>query len=965
MLRVHPRIARTADEAPGAGAAPALEPRPEDGAAVAAAPFRVGWECAVTAHRALTRLAPRLADLPAALTAPIAAHPVVGIFERSGPGAPPAGSAFRGADPDAPHSSLDGVWPAFRLRIEALQRPHAMARSVALGGARCTGPADAAPAACTSSRPDIDEDEARELGVVAASLNHDSRPAAGSDARALAAASRHARRVGMHAQQVRKLRAALLARVEALADEFVRARNACDEAAESAFLRALEDEAADLRRGVATLGRSWFARELLAMWVRGGVLPQSAQQDPELARHAGRVELLEARMRGDAGATSALGARSGASGSAKALATPRRAVPRKNTGTGGRRAQTGPQAGAGAGRGREGIRQGGSGAPRRSRAPALPQAAAAAAVSGTTASGRGRATVASPVGGAAWGGGPRGAVAAKAAELASPARLPSPPGRGSGSAAAPRGAPSGLVAGELRGREILYALVLRALNDHVVTTELTGRCGLVVGRLGQGCADPFASALGEEPSSTQMMALRRLRAVGRALGAAVATPHWAHAGGAGAEASDDDDGDDDDGDDDDDGTRGRGPGRLRLPVDAASVLSEAYRGGWCCHAAPLVRELVRVVCSCPAAARGYRAELRAAGRAALGVVGAVGAGLSGSHGLWLSPGRAIAASECFNIAAMTLDPAAASFSTSLAHPGSWAGDLSGRPDCQLRTLGWQALLDADPEASRARSGFTVSPADVRSLSASSATAAPVLAEAGMGHRGSPHASGGRLATALTDTEAVMPRRPKRSGTTLLVPVRRRAELSPSPATPAPGNKADGTRTEAAEASLGPSSSADTGRVLSPPAALLSLEVRAMLDAALLARYPPLASLLDALTPSVLDASLDRLARKAASDAVEQLGSMVEQPAPGAEARAMRHAAAALGCEACSLVAEAIRPAVAGVSSLILDRPAAEIGGFVDCTVSVGVARVKGMVRARAGPVLRPVVSAALARASRA
>ena len=180
------------------------------------------------------------------------------------------------------------------------------------------------------------------------------------------------------------------------------------------------------------------------------------------------------------------------------------------------------------------------------------------------------------------------------------------------------------------------------------------------------------------------------------------------------------------------------------------------------------------------------------------------------------------------------------------------------------------------------------------------------------------------------------RAPKRSATTLL--------SHWTTATGAGGSRA----TRGARGTLLPASASDADDDWSS-----SARTRELLDAALMARYPAVAALLDSLTPSVLDSALDRLAQEAVASAIASQSDALTE-------RALTQLASqGLAATARELVAATLRPALSGVAALLLDRPASGLGMFVECAVAVGVARVDGMVRARAGPVLRPLIAAAM------
>lgn len=1105
MLRLHPRLtaggrdgetgpnAASSSGSPSVGdSATAETASPPHSCAVLAraramaqSPFGVGWECCVTAHRAMSRLAPLLADLPAALTAPLASHPVVGIFERaalstpahawsaSGSPEPAQGASDRSSWSRGWHSaagdrasctgqatiavatttpgrdllplqalaaaagvvgggpsSLAGSWSALRARLEALQRPSQMQVGAASSStaadapgsagaawapvrtAEVAGPAAAhggsatalPPSACRASRPDIDEDESRELSYLAATANADSR-AAINPSRFEDDSAERAREAGMPVQQARKHRASLLARVESLSAEYVVALNSCDGAAEAAFVRALTDEASELRRRVNQLGRKWFALRLLEAWVRSGVLPQSAQHqggDPSLAEHAGRVELLEARLigqgggetrgraraatgrqqTGDRGSSSSRGPPTrGTRGAQRAagLETPERRKGRRGVKvTSVSNATAASTAVAPAAAATQPSRRRPTRAPLQSvlapalvaakplgvwgavgpsapqRSAELPSAVDAQGGSGSS-SQWGKSGSDKPKGGLlasalpGLGSAPAkisqaqppvpsssamaphamaSALAGAGASIAEAARNPGldPPAAGIPQApAAPGRADSELdrvlsvLRQTFRGAEVFFALLLWLLNDAGCIACLQALCMDMAEAACDGAMDPVAEALGIEPASTQMVALRRLRAAGRVLGATVAASSWgerfsrppAHQmAAAGLVAS-----------------------RCRLPLDVASFLHESQEQSRLVHASCFAHELVRVVCSCRHAAERHRRDLRRAGEAAASCLLATQVQLqaAGSQGgtAWLTPGRAIASAECFGVAALTLSPPEAA----LAQARLWAGGLPASlgpaaetvgPDRQLRSFGWQSLLDAEPSAAAARSGLIVRIEEVRAMGKRDARVAPMLAESASAH-------GPGLAASESSVRA-----PKRSATTLL-------SHWPSGS----GGKRGTPGARGGGALQSPNSLAADGDWRSSP------RTRELLDAALMARYPAVAALLDSLTPSVLDSALDRLAQEAVKTA------RAARSEPPTERALTLLASQALATSARELVAATLRPALAGVAALLLDRSASSLGVFVECAVAVGVSRVDGMIRARAVPVLRPLIAAAL------
>jgi hypothetical protein len=141
-----------------------------------------------------------------------------------------------------------------------------------------------------------------------------------------------------------------------------------------------------------------------------------------------------------------------------------------------------------------------------------------------------------------------------------------------------------------------------------------------------------------------------------------------------------------------------------------------------------------------------------------------------------------------------------------------------------------------------------------------------------------------------------------------------------------------------------------------------------LAAALMSRYPALAALLDSLTPSVIDPAIQSVAEAAAREAtLEHLAdaaSLVTLRAHANGSERLRNAVAkqaahAVVTTAVARVAEAMRPAVLGVSQLVLSCDPRALEPFVDSVLGVVKQRCRAMVRARAPPIVKPMVSTAI------
>lgn len=1233
MLRVHPRLVlrRPGDATvDGGGAIPGLPVHDARATAlsVVEVPFVVGWECCATAHRALSRLAVVVADLPLRLTHALAAHPVVAVFEpeaegsTSGgigpPGSPghplsvpaPADDIQERDEEDERPSSLSGFHTgpvsfsglapmrafraegqhqpmlaatrsrsepdghemgnglvasplaALRCRLHALQTPHAMDSADCFSSSqgqllvgRAQADADWFRLAVSSSavfvsssavrwsRADIDDVEARELSYLAASALDDSRASSNPILTAEEAASQ-ARAVRMPVQQLRKSRSQLLARVEGLLDDFGKATNACDSSLEDVFHRTLADEAADLRRRVVQLGRGWFARSVLALWVQRATMPRGTQTTDDsssryLAEHASKVELLEQRLRASG---------PGSDGNLQSAATPRGLrtperpgiAPGRATGISGAHAAVlapGTRPPATMGRPAEdgGCRPLSVGVPTASEPSAFQPLAAADPTSSKafapTAAWARKGTL--PALGAVSAvarrrkGGRGGKRASLTAVTIAPLNtgFPARTAQGDASRERPRwgrsrGAPdsrkvapaamavdgtdhragdaslefgrdggalggsadaqasaelAGALSGALPPACTALTVVLSCLNDARLSSDILRLLLLAVAAMEAGRADPVAEVIGIDSPATQMIALRRLRAVGSIIGVLsclplwVPQPHRQDSSGSGLPSTTFRACDDSHATAEAvralssplQGSPTMSPGngaaslvrleeaQMRLPIDAAGLLVTGLNAGRLAASSAVCSSLGRVICAVSSAASCYRQELRRAGVAALlchEALCSAQRAFASALVPWLTPARVVAMSQCFALASATLDrsriarlvdvyrpprprdagmsphtasfrnpgaetdgaaadgiPFASTADSRLNHEATGAaahGDAAARSDFHVRTLGWQGVLDAEVCAAEARGSLRVLGSEVRQMAAHPASEQPTLAvgAADLFQHGPSSEVGIPASTVNTLSKDVASRdsRLMKQGSDSAIKPRKRSTLVALGATGSAANPAFATTTGAAlagsmhcdttpQANISPahatvarpgvgdapkreSAASGCGMVRAPAAVLSSPVLQDQLAAALMSRYPALAALLDSLTPSVIDPAIHSVAEVAAINAtMEHLPDATSLAAVRTHPSGSDRLRSAVTKRACSdvigtalaRVAEAMRPAVLGVSQLVLSCSPRSLEAFAESVMGVVGQRCRAMVKARAPPIVKPMVSAAI------